>query len=220
VLQRAPVSPYQLVIFDCDGVLVDSERVTNQVFADMLGELGLAFTLDDMFEHFMGRSMAYCLARITELLGAPPPAGFEPDYRRRTKIVLATVTAIAGIEAVLDQLALPYCVASNGPREKMQISLTSSGLWSRVEGKLFSAYEVANPKPAPDLFLHAAAHHGIAPEACVVIEDSPTGVAAGVAAGMTVLGYTASMPAHRLREAGAHQLFDRMADLPALLTTT
>jgi HAD superfamily hydrolase (TIGR01509 family) len=214
------VSPYQLVIFDCDGVLVDSERITNQVFADMLGELGLAFTLDDMFEHFMGRSMAYCLAKVTELLGAPPPAGFEPDYRRRTKIVLETVTAIAGIEAVLDQLALPYCVASNGPREKMQISLTSSGLWSRVDGKLFSAYEVAHPKPAPDLFLHAAARHGIAPAACVVIEDSPTGVAAGVAAGMTVLGYTASMPAHRLREAGAHQLFDRMADLPALLATT
>src|SRR3954467_11110717 len=101
----------------------------------MLGELGLRFTLDDRFEHFMGRSMAYCLAKIAELLGAPPPAGFEPDYRRRTKIVLEPVAAVAGSLGVLDQLALPYCVATNGPREKMQISLPRKGLWSRVDGK-------------------------------------------------------------------------------------
>jgi HAD superfamily hydrolase (TIGR01509 family) len=215
------VPRFQLVIFDCDGVLVDSERITNQVFADLLGELGLAFTLEDMFEHFVGHSMAACVDKITALLGQPPPADFEASYRARSKRAFETeLTAVAGIEEALAQIAIPDCVASNGPMHKMRLTLGLTGLLPRFEGRLFSAQGVARPKPAPDLFLHAARSCGVAPGDCVVVEDTPTGVAAGVGAGMTVLGYAALTPGHRLRAAGAHHLFDRMVDLPHLLQSS
>jgi len=210
---------YHLVIFDCDGVLVDSERITNQVFADMLGELGLAFTLEDMFERFIGRSMAQCLDEIAVLLGRPPPADFTTTYRARTKRALETqLRPVPGIEEALAQISIPWCVASNGAPEKMRLTLGLTGLLPHFEGKLFSATEVPRPKPAPDVFLHAASRCGVASGDCAVVEDTPTGVEAAARAGMTVLGYAALTPAHRLRAAGAHHLFDRMADLPRLLS--
>jgi HAD superfamily hydrolase (TIGR01509 family) len=214
------VSRYELVIFDCDGVLVDSERITNQVLADLLGELGLAFTLEDMFEHFLGHSMAYCLDKIAALLGQPPPANLEATYRARSKLALETqLRSVPGIEEALAQISIPDCVASNGPTHKMRLTLGLTGLLPRFEGRLFSSENVARPKPAPDLFLHAARCCGVAAGDCVVVEDTPTGVAAAVTAGMTVLGYAALTPAHRLRAAGAHHLFDRMTDLPRLLSS-
>jgi len=189
------MSPYRLVIFDCDGVLVDSERITNQVFAAMLEELGLVFTLEDMFEQFVGHSMVYCLEKITGLLGKPPPEDFLPCYRARTKAALEIqLTAVPGIEQALDSITLPYCVASSGDHEKMRLTLGITGLWPRFEGRLFSVTEVKQAKPAPDIFLHAAERCGAAPDACIVVEDSPAGVRAAVAAGMTVLGYAALTP--------------------------
>lgn len=209
---------FQLIIFDCDGVLVDSERITNQVFLEMLGELGLAFTLDDMFDEFVGRSMAHCVEKISGLLGKPPPDDFVKTYRARSKLALeAKLTVVPGIEQALDQITLPYCVASGGDHDKMRMTLGLTGLWPRFAGRLFSVTEVERPKPAPDVFLYAAERCGVRPSACVVVEDSPTGVIAGVAAGMTVLGYAGSTPAHRLRAAGAHRVFDRMAELPRLV---
>lgn len=212
------IASYQLVIFDCDGVLVDSERITNTVFAEMLNELGLAVTLADMFEQFVGLSMAQCLERVAQMLGRPAPSDFEAAYRVRTRVALQhRLLPVAGIEAALDAISLPYCVASSGDHDKMRTTLGITGLWARFEGKLFSVTEVANPKPAPDVFLHAAQRFSVAPARCVVIEDTPTGVAAGVAAGMTVFGYAALTPPHRLRAAGAHHLFDDMRALPGLL---
>jgi HAD superfamily hydrolase (TIGR01509 family) len=212
------MSRYALVIFDCDGVLVDSERITNQVFADLLGEHGVAYTLEDMFEHFVGHSMAVCLDKVAMLLGKAPPADFEATYRARSKLALeAQVRSVPGVEEALAQITIPHCVASNGPMHKMRLTLGLTGLLARFEGRLFSSEHVARPKPAPDLFLHAARCCGVAPGDCVVVEDTPTGVAAAVAAGMTVLGYAGLTPEHRLRGAGAHHLFDRMADLPRLL---
>ena len=216
--------PYQLVIFDCDGVLVDSERITNQVFADMLGEHGLTFTLEDMYEQFVGHSMAHCLDKITTMLGKPPPPDFVAIYRARSERALqAQVTPVPGIEQALDQIALqlaiPWCVASNGKHDKMRLTLGLTGLLPRFEGRLFSGSEVARPKPAPDIFLHAAGRCGVAPGDCVVVEDTPTGVAAAIAAGMTTLGYAGLTPPHRLQAAGAHHVFDRMTDLPHLLRT-
>jgi HAD superfamily hydrolase (TIGR01509 family) len=212
------MAAFRLVIFDCDGVLVDSERITNQVFADLLGELGLAFTLDDMFEHFVGHSMPRCLEKITALLGRPAPPDFVAQYRARsTRALELHVEPVPGIEQALDQIAIPWCVASNGLHTKMQLTLGRTGLLPRFEGKLFSASEVERPKPAPDLFLHAAHRSGVAPRDCVVVEDTPAGIEAAVAAGMTALGYAALTPPHRLHAAGAHRVFDRMSDLPALL---
>lgn len=211
---------YQLIIFDCDGVLVDSERITNQVFVEMLNALGLPLTLEDMFEQFVGRSMSQCMEKITTLLGRAPPEDFLTNYRARTTAALASqLKPVPGIEAALDAIALPWCVASSGEHAKMRTTLGVTGLLPRFAGRIFSVTEVAHPKPAPDIFLHAARQCGAAPADCVVVEDTPTGVAAGVAAGMTVLGYCASTPARRLLDAGAHQVFDSMTLLPGLLRT-
>jgi HAD superfamily hydrolase (TIGR01509 family) len=210
--------PFELVIFDCDGVLVDSERVTNLVFAELLGELGLNYTLEDMFEHFVGSSMPQCLEKIEAQLGRPVPDDFVATYQKRRNAALERgLKPIPGIEATLDALTLPTCVASSGAHDKMRLTLGLTGLWPRFEGRIFSVTEVEKPKPAPDVFLHAAKTLGFDPAACVVIEDSPTGVKAGVAAGMTVLGYSALMPEARLRAAGAHHCFADMALLPEII---
>jgi HAD superfamily hydrolase (TIGR01509 family) len=212
------VPPFALVIFDCDGVLVDSEPIANAVFSAMLAELGLAVSDDDMVGLFVGRTTAHCLEIAEDMLGAPLPPGFAEDCRRRTQWALQSgLRAIPGVEAALGAIRLPYCVASNGERDKMRMTLGLTGLLPRFEGRMYSADDVTHGKPAPDLFLHAARHCGVAPSACVVIEDSPTGVIAGIAAGMTVYGYAGLVPAARLQQAGAHQVFDDMRRLPALL---
>lgn len=210
--------PYELVIFDCDGVLVDSERITNRVFAAMLNDIGLAVTLDDMFDRFVGRSMDQCLEIISSLLGRDVPPGFVAEYRARSSAaLLSEVKPVPGIEAALDALGLPYCVASNGTLEKMQTTLGITGLWPRFEGSIFSVDDVERGKPFPDLYLLAASRYGVAPARCAVIEDTPTGVTAGIAAGMAVYGYCALTPSRRLKEAGAQFTFASMQDLAGLL---
>jgi len=211
-------APLELVIFDCDGVLVDSELITNRIFASMLNELGIPVTLEDMFEQFVGRSMANCLEKIAGLLGRPVSDDFVQQYQVRTTAALQSdLKVVPGIEAVLDQIKMPYCVASSGSPEKMQTTLGITGLLPRFKGKIFSVTEVARGKPFPDVFLYAAAKFGAAASKCAVVEDTPTGVAAGVAAGMTVYGYCGLTPQHRLKEAGAHYTFDSMSQLPKLL---
>jgi HAD superfamily hydrolase (TIGR01509 family) len=215
---QATMKRFALVIFDCDGVLVDSEVITSRVFAKMLNELGIAVSMEEVFEKFVGRSMAQCLDMIAGLLGREVPEDFVHQCHLRTTAALKSeLTAVPGIEAALETIRMPYCVASNGSHEKMQTTLGVTGLLPKFKDKLFSVAEVARGKPFPDVFLYAAKKSGVAPSACVVIEDTPTGVAAGVAAGMTVYGYCAHTPAHRLIEAGAHCTFDRMSDLPELL---
>ena len=212
------MSRFRLAIFDCDGVLVDSERITNRVFCSMLNDLGLDLTLDDMFEHFVGLSTAQCVSRITRMLGAPPPADFLTTLRRRADAALASeVAPVAGVVEALDGIRIPHCVASSGDHDKIRLTLAASGLLARFDGRIYSVVDVARPKPDPDVFLHAARSMRVAPAACVVVEDTPTGVCAGVAAGMHVLGFCADTPARRLRAAGAHEIFSDMRLLPALL---
>ena len=208
---------FDLVIFDCDGVLVDSEVITNAVFATMLGELGAVVTLQYLFEHFMGHSMAHCLTLVRELLGRDPPDEFLVEYRRRSSRALEEVVAVPGIEQVLDALDVPSCVASNGPHDKMRRTLEITGLLPRFESRLFSADDVGRPKPAPDLFLFAASRMNAAPERTAVVEDSPAGVTAALAAGMKAYGYAGRMPAGRLIGAGAAVVFEDMRELCALL---
>ena len=209
----------QLIIFDCDGVLVDSEVITNRVFAQMLNELGLPVTLDDMFEKFVGHSMSHCLEMITDMLEKPLPSTFVDEYRRRTSEALEVeLRPVPGIEEALDAIRLPYCVASSGDHQKMRNTLGITGLLPRFEGRLFSVSEVSRGKPFPDVFLLAAERCGVVPADCVVVEDTPVGVTAGVAAGMRVLGYAASTPRRRLIDAGAHLVFDDMRALPSLIS--
>lgn len=212
------MSEFRLVIFDCDGVLVDSERITNQVFADVLNEIGLPVTLEDMFNDFVGRSMPQCLELITKMLGTPLPEDFVERYTARaTLALLSGLAAVPGIEKALNELRLPYCVASNGDHTKMRTTLGITKLLPRFEGRLYSATEVTKGKPFPDLFLYAAKKQGVRPSSCIVIEDTPTGVTAGVAAGMTVYGYAALTPAYRLLDAGAHGTFTDMSLLSDLI---
>ena len=209
---------FGLVIFDCDGVLVDSERISNSVFCTMLNELGLNVTLEYMFERFVGLSMPQCIEVVTEMLDAPPPFDFVRTLRARTEVALrAQVMPIAGVPEVLDGIRIPFCVASSGDHDKIRLTLGATGLLERFANRIYSVADVENPKPAPDIFLHAARQMAVSPADCVVIEDTPTGVRAGVAAGMHVLGFCANTPEHRLKEAGAHAVFAEMRLLPELL---
>jgi HAD superfamily hydrolase (TIGR01509 family) len=210
----------ELVIFDSDGVLVDSELITNRVFANMINELGVHVTLEDMFEKFVGRSMTDCCDLIARMLKKPIPKDFVEQYRARTTAALhAELAPVPGIESVLHELnkrGVPFCVASSGTHEKMRTTLGITGLLSQFENRLFSVTEVANGKPAPDVFLYAAKRLKAAPSKCYVVEDTPTGVIAGVRAGMTVFGYCALTPAHRLIDAGANYTISDMSKLPRM----
>jgi HAD superfamily hydrolase (TIGR01509 family) len=212
------MSPPALVIFDCDGVLVDSEGISNRIFRDMLEALGLQLTLADMFERFVGLSMPQCVELVTRMRGSPPPDDFVSILQARTEAALrAEVQAMPGVVEVLDRLTVPYCVASSGSHTKIRTSLQAVGLLDRFGDNIFSVADVGAPKPAPDVFLHAAERMGAEPLHCAVIEDTPTGVRAGIAAGMQVLGYCTWTPAERLRQAGAHRVFADMRLLPKLL---
>ncbi len=204
---------FNLIIFDCDGVLVDSERIANEVFAKVLNEeCGFSLSLDDMFEKFVGRSSLQCIELIEELLGKKPPSGLEERYKTEINLALkSSVTAVKGINKALSEITIPYCVASSGSHEKMQTTLGKTNLLPLFEGKLHSTSDVPRGKPFPDIYHHAAKSMGVTdPKKCLVIEDSPLGVEGGVAAGMTVFGYTELMPRERLIKAGAHHTFDDM----------
>ena len=209
---------FDLVIFDCDGVLVDSERITNQVFCAMLNELGLAVTLDDMFERFVGHSMQQCIQIITQIRGAPPPDSFVPQLRLRAAEALRQqIKPIPGVAEMLEILSIPFCVASSGEHEKIRLTLGATGLLRYFEGRIFSVADVQRPKPAPDIFLLAAERLGARPSRCAVVEDTPTGVRAAAAAGMHVFGFSANTPKRRLADAGAHEVFSDMRLFPQLL---
>jgi HAD superfamily hydrolase (TIGR01509 family) len=214
------LSAPQLVIFDCDGVLVDSEPVANRTLALMLREQGLDLTQEQMFETFVGFSMAHVMRMIENMLGRAPPETFLRDLQARTfEAFQAELRAMPGIEDALDRLGVPFCVASSGDHEKMRTTLGITGLWSRFAGRIFSVTQVARGKPAPDVYLFAAKQLGAEPARCLVVEDTPPGVQAGVAAGMTVFGFCAYTPEHKLKAAGAHLTFDDLRRLPDLLPT-
>lgn len=207
-----------MVIFDCDGVLVDSERLTHQVVVDMLAEHGVALPFEEAVDRFIGMSMANGLAQLKALLGGELPTDFLPEMGRRTRAAFrAGLTSVPGVEAVLDGLRRPYCVASNGNHAKVNFTLGHTGLLPRFAGRIFTADDVQHPKPAPDLFLLAARSLGAAPERTTVVEDTPTGVTAAKAAGMRAIGFAAMTPAGRLQAAGADAIAHDMASVARLL---
>lgn len=212
------MSAPSLLIFDCDGVLVDSERLSHTVLREMISEYGVDLTLEETLEHFMGTSTERCLEVLVSLIGRSAPADFFARFRDRTFIAFSeSLAPVTGIAEVIAGLRMPFCVASNGPREKMRFTLGHTGLLPHFEGRLFSAQDVKLPKPAPDLFLHAAATLRTLAADCVVVEDTPTGVMAARAAGMRVLGFAAMGQAEKLRRAGAHATFSHMSQLPSLI---
>ncbi|SHF89723.1 Haloacid dehalogenase-like hydrolase [Microbulbifer donghaiensis] len=211
----------ELVIFDCDGVLVDSESIVCRILAEEMNKLGMETTAEELDEQFSGRPARDCLLEIETRFGGPLPDHYFGNTERRIREAFhAELEPVAGIEDLLDhllQVNLRSCVASSGSHEKMRLTLNKTGLYDYFDGRIFSADDVPRGKPWPDLFLHAAQSMGVEPQHCLVVEDSIAGVKAAVAAGMPVVGYSAHpVRAPQLENAGARVVGDLMAVLEFL----
>ena len=212
---------YDLVIFDNDGVLVDSESISNRLLAEYLTELGHPTSYDDSIRDYMGSAMHRIHELVLERTGQTLPEDFDDVFHQRVFAGFEReLEPVPGVVAVLEKLVadgVPYCVASSGSHERIRVGHRKTGLdrWFG-EGLVFSSQDVGRGKPAPDLFLHAAERMGVDPARCVVVEDSPLGVRAGLAAGMDVYGYTAMTPAGKLT--GARGYFSDMGKLLDLLS--
>ncbi|MGI5410317.1 HAD family hydrolase [Streptomyces chartreusis] len=211
---------YDLVIFDNDGVLVDSEPISNRLLAAYLTELGHPTSYEDSIRDYMGSAMHRIHDLVLERTGERLPDDFDDVFHARVFAAFEReLKAVPGAVDVLEKLGaegVPYCVASSGSHERIRVGHRTTGLDRYFdEGRVFSSQDVGRGKPAPDLFLHAAERMGVAPARCLVVEDSPLGVQAAVAAGMDVYGFTAMTPAAKL--AGATQLFSDMGELADLL---
>ncbi|MET3983880.1 HAD family hydrolase [Streptomyces sp. PvR034] len=211
---------YDLVIFDNDGVLVDSEPLSNTILSGYLTELGHPTSYEESLRDYMGAAVHRVHDTILERTGERLPEDFDDTLHARVFAAFAReLRPVAGAVEVLEELTargIPYCLASSGSHERIRVGHRTTGLdeWFEEEW-IFSSEDVGKGKPAPDLFLHAAARMGVEPARCVVVEDSPLGVRAARAAGMDVFGFTAMTPAERL--AGATALFGEMKELPGLL---
>lgn len=217
-------SPFDLVIFDCDGVLVDSENLAIEALLDVISEAGLKLDFDEAHERFLGRSLAaICEVLVSDYHLTLTPDALDLMRQRLYAAFRKELEPIAGIAKTLDELAIPFCVASSSQIERIRLALEVTGLLPQFEGRLFSASMVVEGKPAPDLFLHAAKSLGAKPCRCLVIEDSAAGVEAGIRSGMTVYGFTggshARLPAHRdwLLAAAPDLIFSEMRLLPQLI---
>ncbi|WHM37333.1 HAD family hydrolase [Streptomyces sp. BPTC-684] len=211
---------YDLIIFDNDGVLVDSEPISNTILAEYLTELGFPTSYEESIRDYMGSAMHRIHDLIQERTGQMLPADFDDAFHARVFAAFEReLQPVAGAADVLAKLVadgVPYCVASSGSHERIRVGHRTTGLdeWFEEEW-VFSSQDVGRGKPAPDLFLYAAERMGVAPERCAVVEDSPLGVQAALAAGMDVYGFTAMTPEERLQ--GATALFSDMAQLRELL---
>jgi len=188
------------------------------VLRERLESAGLVLSLDEVMRTFVGNTRDGCIVLAGQMLGRPLPTDFGKKWDAALHLALRAVKPVPGVPELLASMKVAFCVASNGEPKRMALALDAAGLMPWVRGKLFSAAEVANPKPAPDLFLHAAQRMGRIPADCVVVEDTPTGVKAAVAAGMKVFGYAGApyADAKSLRAAGA-TTFTTMSELAALL---
>jgi len=211
-------SPISLVIFDCDGVLVDTERIAVRIDVIVLAELGWPMTEAEVVERFMGRSDEEMTADIEAHLGRRLPASWEEPFRHLYREAFAAeLEPVAGVVEALDAIAIPTCVASSGTHEKIRFTLGLTGLYERFAGRIFSVSDVARGKPAPDLFLHAAARIGVPPAQCAVVEDSRYGVEAARAAGMRAFGYAGGLAPKGALAGPQTIVFEDMRELPGLL---
>lgn len=212
--------PPALVLFDCDGVLVDSEPIANPVFTAHINAAGIKMDVEEVMRRFVGMSLPDCV----DLLNKEFDLSLGPDWIKELRAdtdeaFRKELTAIPGANDAVQAVAssgIPFCVASSGSIEKMDITLGMTGMLEHFTGRMFTAWDVAHGKPWPDLFLHAAKTMGAAPATCVVIEDSVPGVKAGISAGMQVLAYVPDGNAQKFRDLGACP-FQDMAEIPALL---
>ncbi|MEC5409731.1 HAD family phosphatase [Paraburkholderia sp. MPAMCS5] len=218
--------PFHAVLFDCDGVLVDSEPITARVLAEMLGELGWQLSIEETMRIFVGKMVKDEAALIEARTGVAITTDWLAQFRARRNTALdrdltaipGAVTAVRSLHATLNGR---IAVASGADRVKIELQLNKAGIADCFEGHIFSGHEMPRSKPFPDVYLAAAAALDVDPARCAVVEDSVTGATAGVAAGATVFGYCPNEPGHSsaaaMREVGVVQVFRDMAELPRLL---
>ena len=211
------MNKYKCVIFDCDGVLVDSEPIGNQILVDLANDLGAGIDLNFAMKHFKGSHFKECVAIISKLVKQPIPDTFETEYRRRSLEEFGkSLKPIDGVTQVIEQLKLPYCVASSGPENKMRLNLEVTGLLPYFDGNIFSCYTIQKWKPDPSIFLLAAKTMGFEPNECVVIEDSLLGVQGAINGGFDVFGFTAHDYNNEIQDL-ATQTFGNMEQLLKML---
>ncbi|TDV39280.1 HAD superfamily hydrolase (TIGR01509 family) [Paraburkholderia caballeronis] len=221
-----PTVPFDAILFDCDGVLVDSELITHQVLSEMLGELGWSIAPEEAMRLFVGKAVKDEAALIEANTGFALTDDWLTQFRaRRNEALERDLVEIPGagdaVRAVHDAFGGRIAVASGADRRKVELQLRKVGLLDCFAGRIFSGHEMPRSKPHPDVYLAAAAGLGVEPARCAVVEDSVTGALAGLAAGATVFGYSPDEPGHSsagaLRDAGVARVFADMAGLPALL---
>ena len=206
------------MIFDCDGVLVDSEVISVMVDQLVLADLGWSISVEEIIERFVGRSHAFFLEVVEEHLGRKLPDDWEDAYQHLYRQALdQDLRLVDGITEALEAIDLPMCVASNGSHSKMEFTLKRANLWSRFEGRIFSAEDVNQGKPAPDLFLHAASILRFEPADCIVVEDSWAGVTAALAARMKVIAYTGGISSQHQFPTEGVIFTDHMSRLPGAI---
>jgi HAD superfamily hydrolase (TIGR01509 family) len=210
-----------LIVFDCDGVLVDSETLENEIAAQCLTQAGYPISGPETRARYIGLTMGALMTMVEADMGKSLPKGWLDDFYARSHARLRhEIKAIDGVAEAIEAivaLGLETAVASSGEHAKMAITLGQTGLLPRFEGCIFSAQDVSAGKPAPDVYLLAAKSLGHAPDTCCAVEDSPNGVRAGISAGMYVFGYAAQIDPQKLIDAGAHEVFADMRDLPLLV---
>lgn len=211
------MSKYKCVIFDCDGVLVDSEPIANRVLVEMANQLGASIDLDYAYKHFKGGSFESCMMKISKLIDGSLPTDFEVQYRQLSfEVFKKEIQPVDGVLECIQSLKLPYCVASSGPEHKIRLNLELTGLLPFFEEKIFSCYTIQKWKPDPAVFIWAAETMGFQPSECLVIEDSVTGVKAAKAGGFDVFGFAAHDYNNEL-EAEADCVFNEMEQLKNLI---
>jgi HAD superfamily hydrolase (TIGR01509 family) len=219
--QSTAVARTTLVIFDCDGVLVDSERIANGILAERLRSFGVDIDVDTTIRTFVGRSMRECESLIVEMAGQPLPADFAVDFHARCDAAFETdLVAKAGAFELVERLSdrsVSTCVASSGSANRTRHKLSLAGLASLFVDRVFSGEDVSRNKPAPDLFLHAARRMDREQRECLVVEDTVIGVTAGIAAGMRVVGLAGTQSTDDLCAAGAHEVISELPQLLGLL---
>lgn len=208
---------YKCIIFDCDGVLVDSESISAKIFQEMAIELGFNLDYKTAVEQFAGTSMTENLKFIEDNIIGDLPEGFEQDFRSRTFEAFKTdLKPINGVHELIEKVEVPFCVASSGPVSKIELNLTVTHLIGKFKGRVFSSYEIGSWKPEPGIFLHAAKTMGFAPEDCIVIEDSEAGVTAAIKGGFRVFALSDKKKQGTFEKLGATVFFE-MKELQSIL---
>ncbi|WP_343694505.1 HAD family hydrolase [Flavobacterium sp.] len=205
------------IIFDCDGVLVDTEKIGNGILLEMAAEHGFEMEIEDAYRNFNGRNLKDCFRHIEEAIDQKLPETFEAEYRQRSFNAFRTeVKPMEGVVEFIEKLKIPYCVASSGPVEKIRLNLEVAGLLDKFENKIFSSYQINSWKPDPGIFLHAAKEMGFEVKDCIVLEDSKAGVKAGRSGGFKVYGFANGFNDNDLEEEGA-VLFHSYEELSEIL---